>query len=176
MRCNMRLWLPQEKQMFYHLELLESAKAEWECFTVKNTDCWSHFKGPYVCGNSRKDPSLLLWHCRHSVLIKIHLVETHVGTRLEPASHSCGFRVVPSLSAGLVCLINKCHQSCAGNSVTKLLQRIEILSAKQSKLHEKSYYWHKRESCVWNEWKTFTIQRHACTCTLWSSVLMCWII
>lgn len=65
------------------------------------------FQGPYVCCNSSPDLSLLLWHCRHSALIKIHLVETHVGTRLEPAGDTCGFPTAPTWSAGLVFLVNK---------------------------------------------------------------------
>lgn len=154
MRCNTPLRLPQDKQMFCHLELLESAKAEWECFTVKNTDCRSHFKSPYVCGNSSQHPSLLLWHCRHSALIKIHLVGTHVGT---PRARLRQLWLSKFISA----FNQQVWQSAAENrNLNDVMERFIV---------------DRNLVCGMNG-KTFTIQRHTFACSPWSSILMRWII
>lgn len=61
-------------------------------FTIVKTDCADHISAALMfMANVVRTWSLLLWHCRHSVPIKIHLVEAHVGTRLGPVGDSCGF-------------------------------------------------------------------------------------
>lgn len=61
-------------------------------FTIVKTDCADHISAALMfMPNVVRTWSLLLWHCRHSVPIKIHLVEAHVGTRLGPVGDSCGF-------------------------------------------------------------------------------------